>query len=192
VVFCLFGVAHGDGKGGGSKQGSVDSQTVKSPDYPLAKERTLLSLIAQGDYANANQLLNELLGFVLFSSGRDMGLSKARILELVVLMSRAALEGGASVEAILRLNNSFLAQVQKIATIEDLSVSLAAMLKRFADCVSTQKSTRHADLIQKAVRFLNAHYAQRIDLHTVSLHLHMSAAHFSKVFKEETGQGFVH
>ena len=170
----------------------IDSETVKSPDYPLAKERALLSLIAQGDYANANQLLNELLGFVLFASGRDMGLTKARILELVVLMSRAALEGGASVEAILKLNNTFLAQVQKTASIEDLSVSLAAMLNRFADCVSTQKSTRHADLMQKAVQYLNAHYAQRIDLHTVSTHLHMSAAHFSKVFKEETGQGFVH
>ena len=170
----------------------IDSETVKSPDYPLAKERALLSLIAQGDYANANQLLNELLGFVLFASGRDMGLTKARILELVVLMSRAALEGGASVEAILKLNNAFLAQVQKTASIEDLSVSLAAMLKRFADCVSTQKSTRHADLMQKAVQFLNAHYAQRMDLTTASTHLHMSAAHFSKVFKEETGQGFVH
>jgi len=170
----------------------IDSETVKSPDYPLAKERALLSLIAQGDYANANQLLNELLGFVLFSSGRDMGLTKARILELVVLMSRAALESGAPVEAILKLNNTFLAEVQKTASIEDLSVSLAAMLRRFADCVSTQTSTRHADLIKKAVRFLNAHYAQRIDLQTVSTHLHMSAAHFSKVFKEETGQGFVH
>jgi two-component system response regulator YesN len=170
----------------------IDSETVKSPDYPLAKERALLSLIAQGDYANANQLLNELLGFVLFASGRDMGLTKARILELVVLMSRAALEGGAPVEAILKLNNSFLAQVQKTASIEDLSVSLAAMLRRFADCVSTRTPTRHADLVQKAVQYLNAHYAQRIDLHTVSEHLHLSAAHFSKVFKEETGQGFVH
>ena len=71
-----------------------------STDQERKAERALLSLIAQGDYANANQLLNELLGFVLFASGRDMGLTKARILELVVLMSRAALEGGASVEAI--------------------------------------------------------------------------------------------
>jgi len=170
----------------------IDSGTVKSPDYPVAKERILLSLIAQGDHANANQILNELLGFVLFSSGRDMSLTKARILELVVLMSRAALEGGASVDAILKLNNSFLSQVQKTGSIEDLSVSLSVMLKRFAECVFTQSSTRHADLIQKAIGFLNAHYAQHIDLKAVSAHLHMSGAHFSKVFKEETGQGFVH
>lgn len=170
----------------------IDSPTVKSLDYPVAKERILLSLIAQGDYANANQILNELLGFVLFASGRDMSLTKARILELVVLMSRAALEGGASVDAILKLNNSFLAQVQKTASIEDLSVSLSNMLKRFADLVFTGSSSRHADLIQRAIQFLNTHYAGNIDLRTMSAHLHMSAAHFSKVFKEETGQGFVH
>lgn len=170
----------------------IDSPTVKSLDYPVAKERILLSLIAQGDYANANQILNELLGFVLFASGRDMSLTKARILELVVLMSRAALEGGASVDAILKLNNTFLSQVQKTASIEDLSVSLSAMLKRFADCVFTGTSTRHADLIQRAIQFLNTRYASHVDLRTVSGHLHMSAAHFSKVFKEETGQGFVH
>ncbi|MFT3850221.1 MAG: helix-turn-helix domain-containing protein [Propionivibrio sp.] len=170
----------------------IDSATVKSLDYPVAKERTLLSLIAQGDYANANQILNELLGFVFFASGRDMSLIKARILELAVVMSRAALEGGASVDAILKLNNTFLSQVPKTASIEDLSVSLSAMLKRFAECVFTPRSTRHADLIQKAIQYLNAHYARPIDLSTVSAHLHMSAAHFSKVFKEETGHGFVH
>jgi len=169
----------------------IDNETVKRPDYPLAKERALLSLIAQGDHSNANQLLNELLGFILFASGRDMGLTKARILELVVLMSRAALEGGASVDAILKLNNSFLTQVQKSTSIEDLSVSLSAMLKRFAECVFARTPTRHAELMHKAVQYLHVHYARRIDLQTVADHFHLSATHFSKVFKEEMGQGFV-
>ncbi|MFT3850202.1 MAG: helix-turn-helix domain-containing protein [Propionivibrio sp.] len=170
----------------------IDNETEKRPNYPVAKERALLSLIAQGDHANANQLLNELLGFILFASGRDIALIKARVLELVVLMSRAALEGGAPVDSILKMNDTFLAQAQKTTSIDDLSASLAVMLKRFSECVFTLRPTRHADLAHKAVQYLNARYSQRIDLQTMADHFHLSAAHFSKVFKEETGQGFVH
>ncbi|MFT3850767.1 MAG: helix-turn-helix domain-containing protein [Propionivibrio sp.] len=169
----------------------IDHGALKNPDYPLIKERTLLSLISHGDYANANRLLNELLGFILFASGRDMRLTKARILELEVLMSRAALEGGASVDAILKLNDDFLTKVQKNTSIEELSVSLADMLRRFSECMFTLKPTKHADLAHKALQYLNTHYARRFDLQAVADHLHVSAAHFSKVFKQEMGQSFV-
>ncbi len=169
-----------------------DSAVTKVPSYPMAKEKALLSLIVQGDQINANLLLNEILGAIFFSSGRDLAQTKTRISELIVLMSRASLEGGARAQDILALNNSFLPHIQKSSSIEGLTADLAAMLKRFTDHVFCPKSARHADLLQKAVQYLNANYAKSIDLQSVSAHVHMSASHFSKVFKEEMGKSFVH
>jgi AraC-like DNA-binding protein len=38
------------------------------------------------------------------------------------------------------------------------------------------------------VQYLHANYHRKIDLQTVAQHLHLGAAHFSKLFKEEMGQ----
>lgn len=59
-------------------------------DYPFGKEKELLSMIALGDRPASQKVLNEILGYVFFSSGKDFNVIKARVLELVVLLSRAA------------------------------------------------------------------------------------------------------
>ncbi|MEO8411989.1 MAG: AraC family transcriptional regulator, partial [Propionivibrio sp.] len=86
----------------------------------------------------------------------------------------------------------FLTEVRQLASFEDLSSRLANMLKSFTDCVASEKWAKHADQMQKAVQYLNANYSRNVNLQTVAAHLHLSASHFSKLFKEGTGQGFVH
>ncbi|MGC4048609.1 MAG: hypothetical protein QM757_03650, partial [Paludibaculum sp.] len=56
---------------------------------------------AEGDGSNAAQTLHELLAYVLFASGHQLNLIRARVLELAVLMSRAALQGGADSDDVL-------------------------------------------------------------------------------------------
>ena len=65
--------------------------------YPIEKEKELLNQISNADTQGAKKTLNEILGSVFFSSGNDFEIVKSRVLELVVLLSRAALEGGADV-----------------------------------------------------------------------------------------------
>ena len=62
--------------------------------YPIEKETELLNQIANADIQGAKKTLNEILGSVFFSSGNDFEIIKSRVLELVVLLSRAALKGG--------------------------------------------------------------------------------------------------
>ena len=46
-----------------------------------------------------------------FSSGNDFEVIRARILELIVLLSRAAVEGGANVEEIFGLNFKYFISI---------------------------------------------------------------------------------
>ncbi|MEO8411901.1 MAG: PocR ligand-binding domain-containing protein, partial [Propionivibrio sp.] len=82
-----------------------DASGGNQQTYPLAKEKALLALIAQGDHENASELLSELLATIVFICGQNMALIRARSVELVVLMSRAAVDGGAAVDVALELNN---------------------------------------------------------------------------------------
>ena len=85
--------------------------------------------------------------YVFFSSGNNFNLIKARILELIVLLSRAALEGGAEIEQIFGLNYNYLNQISKFNTIEELTYWLSKIMDRFTDCVFNLAEVKHIDTI---------------------------------------------
>lgn len=79
--------------------------------YPLSKEKALLRAITDGDQTEARKLLNELLGHIFFYTGGNFMMIRARSLELITLLSRAAVDGGADMEQILALNQNFSPKV---------------------------------------------------------------------------------
>jgi two-component system response regulator YesN len=158
--------------------------------YPIEKERELLDQIANADLHGARKTLNELLGSVFFSSGNDFEIIKSRILELVVLLSRAALKGGADIEQIFGLNFQYLNKIHSFTTVEDLSYWLATIMSRFIDLVFTLKSIKHTDAIYKAIHFISNNFVEKITLEDVASEIFLSPAYFSKIFKEQTGYNF--
>ncbi len=158
--------------------------------YPLDKEKILLKQIARADAAGARETLNELLGSVFFSSNKNFEIVKSRVLELIVLLSRAALEGGADIEQIFGLNYQYINKIHTFSTVDELAYWLSKIITRFTDLVFTLKSVKHADIIYKAVNFINNNFTDKITLDEVAAAVYLSPAYFSKVFKEQTGSSF--
>jgi len=158
--------------------------------YPIEKERELLRLIALGDKAGSQKILNEIFGHIFFSSGGDFEIIKARILELVVLLSRAALEGGADVEQIFGLNYRYLNEINSFKTVEELTYWLSKIMARFTDCVFNLTGVKHVDVIYRAIDYIRKNYMKKITLEEVASQVYLSPAYFSKVFKEEMNTNF--
>jgi two-component system, response regulator YesN len=162
----------------GGDESSIDA-------YPVEKERELINLISLGDKTGSQKLLNEILGHVFFANGAKLEIIKARVLELVVLLSRAAMQGGADVEQIFGLNFNYLNQIHSHRTVEDLSWWLSRIMLRFTDLVFDLQNVKHVDVIYKAVDFIKKNYMNKIGLKTVSDHVQLSPSYFSKIFKDE-------
>jgi len=160
--------------------------------YPLKKERELMKLISLGDKEGSRKLLNELLGHVFVSSGGKIDVVKARILELVVLLSRAAMEGGADVEQIFGLNYNYLNQVHKLNSVEDLSYWVSRIMARFTDLVFDLQDVKHVDVMHKAMDYIKRNYHKKITLKDVADHVNLSASYFSRLFKTEMAMTFTH
>ena len=60
--------------------------------YPIAYEKKLQALIGSRDKTGTRELLNELLGHIYCSCDFDLDAIKARVVELVVVLSRATME----------------------------------------------------------------------------------------------------
>ena len=165
-----------------------DATSLES--YPLEKEKELLSLISIGDKAGSQKVLNEIFGHIFFSTGGNFEVIKARILELIVLLSRAALEGGADIQQIFGLNYKYLIEINSFKTVEEMTFWLSKIMARFTDCVFNLTNVKHVDVIYRAVDYVKRNYMKKITLEEVASYVYLSPSYFSKIFKEEMGRNF--
>ncbi len=161
-----------------------------APAYPIEKERALVTAITEGDQSTARRLLNELLGHILFSTGGDFTLMRARALELMVVLSRAAADGGGDLDQIFGLNCRYLSEIDRLRSSEDLVFWLTRVMERFTDLVFDLVDIKHKDVIYKAIDYMKCHYPSKITLESTAGYVGLSPSYFSKVFKEEMGCTF--
>ena len=161
-----------------------------SEPYPLETEKALLRAVRQANRGEAHRLLNELLGHVLFSSGGDLSQIKSRIYELLVLVSRAAIEGGADPEQTLLANNRYFVDISAIRDFDALCQWMTHVTNTLMDSIFDFTGVRHANVIHQSVQYIHAHYAEKITLEEMARRVYLSPAYFSRVFKEETGEAF--
>lgn len=157
--------------------------------YPIETEQALIAAITRGDKPGASALLNDLLGHIFFFTS-DPETIQTRITELLVVLSRAAISGGASVSTILDINHRYMQELKQLRSQEDVAQWLARVLNRLTDLVFELVDTKHKNVIRKAVSYMTSNCSSNLTLAEVADYVGYSHSHFSKVFKEETGLAF--
>ena len=110
--------------------------------------------------------------------------------ELLVLISRTAIDAGADPEGTLKLSHTYMQTLPGLHDIDALCFWLTGVMNHFMDSVFNFMDAKHANVIHQSVQYLNAHYAARITLDEMAGRVYLSAAYFSRVFKKETGKTF--
>lgn len=162
----------------------------KGIGYPFEKENSLIAAIVDGDKESANRLLNDLLGYIFFYSGGKFDVIRARVFELLVLLSRAAVEGGADSDHIFSMNAEYFEKINHIKTLDELCLWLADIMNRLTDYVFRFTDVKHVDIIRKSVDYIRRNYTKKITLEDVASYVFLSPSYFSKVFKDEMDLNF--
>ena len=160
-------------------------------DYPIDTEQELLRRVRVGDNSGAKAILNELLGKILFANGNNIDVLKARSLELVVMISRAAVEGGAELNRLLGMNYSFIGELSALNTFDEVCLWLTRVLDKFMDTVYGTRATPNMLLLRNAASFISLHYADNISLEDVASEVHVSPYYLSHLFREELSITFI-
>ncbi|MEG2074261.1 MAG: AraC family transcriptional regulator, partial [Angelakisella sp.] len=127
---------------------------------------------------------------IFFCCGGQFATIKSSVIELLVLISRAAISGGADCERTLYLSRSYLNQMDSITNIDDLCIMLMDVMNRLVDSVFVFENIRHADVIHKAIQYMRSHYTEKLSLEETARVVYLSPSYFSKIFKEETGSSW--
>lgn len=177
-------------------QGQISSYILQlkqeslPPPYPLGLEKAFLKSIREADKAEAQRLLNELLGHILFDSGQKLDQVKSRICELLALTGRAAIDAGADPNSTLRLCHESRMRIEEAHGIEDMCLGLSETVKRLMDSVFHYSDIRHAQAIHLCMQYIETHYYEKISLEQLAEMVYLSPAYLSRVFKKETGSTF--
>ncbi len=158
--------------------------------YPIEVEQRLQKMIIQGDKQGAQELINQLLGTLYFHTTGDFAQIKERAQELIVLFSRASIEGGADVTRIFGHHPRWQLEVESISTMDELSQWLTSMFYRFVGYVFDFSQFEHADIMRKAVNYLRENLSKRVTLEELANHVSLSRSYLSTIFKAELGQSF--
>lgn len=158
--------------------------------YPYETEQRLITKLKTGDVPQAKALLNELLGYVFFSGGSNLEIVKSRAIEICALLSRAAIEGGATSDSILKVNNQLLTAIPASKNMDDLCYKLQEAIDVFNDCMFEAIPSANNELVKKAIRYISRNYARSVTLESVAEHVHLNPSYFSTMFRQSTGSSF--
>lgn len=168
----------------------IKQSEAPSP-YPFRDEKRFLQALGKGDQKQAQALLNELLGYILFETGGNMSLIHNRVHELLVLSSRTVIESGGDPVYVDGLLQKYRQNMPQMQTMEQLSLWLSRVIRALVtDQLSNQKA-RHSDLIYRTIQYLQSNYSRKLTLDEVADHVHISPTYLSRVFKRETGASMV-
>ena len=140
-----------------------------------------------GDEVNARAHLNRLLGEIFFRSNGDLSVIKARVLELLVLLSRSAIEGGADTSQIFAMNNDCFSEIEHFGSVERLSGWLSGIIHRYIRYMFELGDVKHAVTLHRVTGYIRSNYMHKITMDDIAEHVYMSKSHISKVFNEEMG-----
>ncbi|WP_068675480.1 helix-turn-helix domain-containing protein [Oceanobacillus sp. Castelsardo] len=114
-----------------------------------------------------------------------------QILDILFSLTKSAIDGGAKSQEMIALQLEFAKELLVAGTLEEINL----LIDHIVDCYSKKIHEGHNEQmlksVQKALKYMYAHYMEDVSLETVAQHVNLSVNYFSTIFKETTGLSFI-
>ena len=159
-------------------------------EFYLYQEPALLAAIQRGDRGETIRIINQVLVHI-YSAGQERSdLLKGLLLELVVMISRAAVEAGAPQTEVLGMNFHCITELAAIDDDEQLARWLRATLERMFSAFERQEDFTPPLLVTKALRYIRENLHREVTRDETARYAGISPSHFSRLLRERTGRSF--
>lgn len=170
--------------------------SVKGIDYDairsvyLQEEPALIAAIKKGERGAARAIINRVLVGIYFIGRARLELLKSLVLELVVMMCRAAVEAGAEPAELFGGQYRVLAELAQIHDDEALTRWLTDLLERIMDAIRDHRRYPNEVLLGKALGHMQEHLAENLTRDTVARAAGLSPSHFSHLMRDKLNRSF--
>ncbi|MDR3542105.1 MAG: PocR ligand-binding domain-containing protein [Desulfosporosinus sp.] len=172
------------------KRSEVAMRTIESRAVTinsLDKEHELKTMVRNGQKLAAQQLLENLLVDILEIHSEHIDTVKTRVVELVVIISRVAVEGGADLSVILEQNSLYYLELNKITKSEEICLWSKDMLETFMNLININRDQKNLQAIQKAAEYMRENFRNKITIEDIAQVVYLSPCYVSRIFKQGLG-----
>lgn len=160
-------------------------------EFYLYEEPALLGAIRLGDRGEARRIINHILVHI-YSAGQERSdLLKGLLLELVVMISRVAVEEGASQAEVLGMRFDHLVKLSEIDDDEALAAWLRDTMEHLFDSIEQSQESTLSSAVAAAIDCIQNHLHEDLSREDVAKRVGVSPGHLSQLLKERTGRSFV-
>jgi len=156
----------------------------------LYEEPTLLASIQRGDRHNATRIINLLLVHIYSAGAERSELLKGLLLELIVMMSRAAVEAGAPQSEVLGLRFRHLVELAEIDDDEHLAAWLRESVIRIFEAVEHHHACEMPAVVGRALKIMREETCTPLTRADVARRAGVSSPHLAELLQARTGRSF--
>lgn len=157
---------------------------------PFEKERILLAHIRAGDREGARSVLNETLAAMYMTSPR-LVLLRARAIEMMGYLTRAAVEDSPVLEALIERNHGWMEKLIRARDFEELSRVLVEALNDFIEGIALHGFNRTSIHVSKVLDYIRQNYMKPVTLQAVAREVGISSFRMAHLVKEHTGKSIL-
>ncbi|UCG15623.1 MAG: helix-turn-helix domain-containing protein [Phycisphaerales bacterium] len=156
----------------------------------LKEEPALFSAVRTADHRQAREILNRILFAIYQQASGRLDLTKSFLLELVVSMTRSAVEGGGNPEELLGTNFARMTDLSRVDSEEKLTHWVTGMLEHLMEACRRNRQRDTGVLLFDALAYMERHCCERVSRDDVARAAHLSPSYFSYLLRKESGATF--
>ncbi len=153
------------------------------------QEQDLSDMIEAGNLEDAQDVLNDILGGIYFSSG-STELIKLRINELITVLAQKIIKNGADAAKTRALTETFQKQCAESEDVEEISFGLSQLLPELIVLLHDHYLGELSEPVRRSLEYIHRNYRQQITLEQAASYSAASPTHFSRRFNAEMGVNF--
>lgn len=164
--------------------------TLISTEPPQKPIKINFNIIHDFIYFNKHKELKQFFNDIFNEIDQSKDCERVHLisLELVLLLNNIYAELENDQQKIMQKKKEYYDQIKYLETIEEFKTWF---IQAFEGIMHSFRSSYNSDNIDKAIKFIQENYTQKITLQMMSDYLYLSKNYFVNLFKSETGESFV-
>ncbi len=167
----------------------VNATEAKS-DYPIDLENHFYQMGLKTDITGCCSMGETLLEWMSEVGEYPVEDCKVKVLELLLNLERKAQEAG-TLSSEERRRGNYLAELQSITDLSSLRAFFMQYVREILNAIEGSRQKESERVVGKVVDYIRDHFAEDVTLDEVSRMVDISPYYFSKLFKQEMGNGFI-
>lgn len=171
--------------------GDLESTEQAAPVFTDEDRHALLLALKIGEEGGVRDVMHRLLAPLAARPQIGLSAFQASLMSILAPMMQVAAESGVEANGLFPGGDGWMTPLLG-GTLQEVSGWVTDAAVRLGACIAGSRRSQTEQIVTQAVQWVAGHYSDpELSIGSISQMVHVSASHFSALFRKETGESFL-